>query len=302
MDQINVLVSLHKGYGVGDAVQMSAVLRHLRKYRPHWQIDYRAEPGRQTPGNGIARTTLCYGDALPRELYDCEAELVLYDSFYNYHDRPNTRVTSCLHERFGLPWDVECGRYQVNVSDDVKRETDNFLQYGRRYDHFVAVHYQGDSDKENKDLTHAQADVICNHILNRGRIPLLLDWRGQSPIGDRRDVRTVARAPTTWGRDAAYNCAVISQCEAFVGIDSGPSKCASATDTPSLVTWTGHHVAPYHDPAPNTTHLVPIGYHGLKPVCNDADVVEWFEKNHHVRQYERDPVYKIKEWLTEVLR
>ena len=98
------------------------------------------------------------------------------------------------------------------------------------------------------------------------------------------------------------NCAVIRQCAAFVGIDSGPSKCASSTDTPALVIWTGHHPAPFHDPAENTTHLVPRGYHGLEPVCNDAGVVAWFEAHHLVRQYDRDPVVEVGAWLREVLR
>lgn len=307
MDPINVLISLHRGYGLGDAVQMSAVLRHLRKFRPNWIIDYRAEPGRQTPGNGIVNTTFCYGEPFPRDYYHCEAELVLYDNFYNYNDRPNTRVTSCLHERFGLHWDAECARYQVNVPELCNLDVAGFFvstigYYSKK--RAVAVHYQGDSDKVNKDLTHEQANEICNHILNFGRVPLLLDWRDAMPVGKRADVKTTGRLPKSleWGRDAAYNCAVISQCEAFVGIDSGPGKCASTTDTPALVTWTGHHPAPFHDPAQNTTHLVPVGYHGLKPVCNDAGVMNWFEANYNVRQYERDPVGKIKEWLTEVLR
>ncbi len=97
------------------------------------------------------------------------------------------------------------------------------------------------------------------------------------------------------------NCAIITQCQAFIGIDSGPGKCAGATDTPSLVVWTGHHPAPFYDPCPNVTHLVPMGYHGLEPVCHDEKVIQWFEENYMVRKYRDDPVERIKEWLGEVL-
>src|SRR4051812_34516273 len=113
---INVLVSLHRGYGLGDAVQMSAVLRHVRKYRTHWIVDFQAEPGRSCVGNGIAHNTFDYGDPYPSSNYDCEVQILLYDTWANWQDRPNTRVSSCLRERFGLEWDEECGRYQINVS------------------------------------------------------------------------------------------------------------------------------------------------------------------------------------------
>ncbi len=304
--KMNVLISLHCGYGLGDAVQMSAVLQHARKYRPHWVIDFQAEKGRECVGNGIAHNTFVYGDPYPSPNYDAEVQILLYDTWANWHDRPNTRVSSCLHERFDIPWDAECGRYQINISRDA--------EFGAAYavrktwtggaGRAVAFHYRGDSSPDRKNLTHSQASNICDAIYKRGRVPLLLDWRNESPIAIEPGVGTTGREhySKSWGRDAEMNCAVIQQCEAFVGIDSGPSKCASATDTPALVVWTGHHPAPFHDPAPNTTHLVPTGYHGLEPVCNDRGVIEWFEANHNVRQYENDPVREIEKWLAEVLR
>ncbi len=306
---INVLVSLFKGYGLGDAVQMSAVLRHARKYRPHWVMDFQAEPGRESVGRGIAHSVFCYGQE-DRKLshYDAEVQILLYDTWANWHDRPNTRVSSCLHERFGLPWDAECGRYQINV----RPEKIDLVRYrwttlipglcdqGRKV---IAVHYKGDSSPGKKDLSDAQADKICQHILAMGRVPLLLDWRDVSPLAHVGGICTTGGTyfSREWGGDAEMNCAVIRQCEAFVGIDSGPAKCASSTDVPSLVVWTGHHPAPFHDPAPNTTHLVPVGYHGLEPVCNNLGVIAWFVKNHEVWEYNGDPVYVVKEWLTHML-
>ena len=306
-EAINILISLHKGYGLGDAVQMSAVLRHVARYRPTWTIDYQAEEGRHCVGRGIVANTLAYGEPYPHSHYDAEVQICLYDTWASWGDRPNTRVSSALHECFGLPWDPECGRYQVIVRPEVAARAIRFLGAmwgGRVIDKFVAVHYKGDSSPHKKDLSDSQADSICDHIIALGRTPLLLDWRSVSPVGRRFNVLTTGgyEFSRAWGADAERNCAVIAQCQAFVGIDSGPSKCAGATDTPVLVTWTGHHPAPFHDPAPNTTHLVPVGYHGLEPVQNDVGVVRWFEANYNVRQYESDPVVEIKKWLTEVLR
>lgn len=302
---MKVLVSLHKGYGLGDCVQASAILRHLVKYRPDWTIDYQAEEGRYQVGRGIVANTFAYGEKYPSLRYDAEVQIKLYDTWANWDDRPNTRVSSCLHEQFGMGWDESCGRYQVRVSDRAMEVVRPFINpiHGNRRDRggAVAVHYQGDSSPGRKNLTHRQADVICKEIEKLGKTPLLLDWRGKSPLSS--EIRSVGCTPYSraWGTDAEINCAVISQCDAFVGIDSGPAKCASATDTPALVVWTGHHPAPFHDPSPNTTHLVPTGYHGLEPVVNNKGVISWFESHYNVRQYDSDPVREISKWLKETL-
>lgn len=312
MTPINVLISLHRGYGMGDAVQMSAVLRHVAKYRPSWVADLQAEEGRHCVGRGIVNgTTFEFGkNPNPDKVYDAEVEILLFDTWANWHDRPNTRVSSCLHERFGLPWDRECSRYQINVRPEVTAEVrqcwSSFVSHLRyRSKRAVAVHYRGDSSPNQKNLSHEQADIICAKIDELGHVPLVIDWRDTCPATFKHSYCTTGATAVSsrWGRDAEYNCAVIRECAAFVGIDSGPSKCASSTDVPSLVVWTGHHPAPFHDPAYNTTHLVPRDYHGLYPVCSDQGVIDWFEANYSVRQYDdRDPVSEVCKWLEEVLK
>lgn len=290
---VNVLVSLHRGYGLGDTVQVSAVLRHVVKYRPHWTIDFQAEPCRHNVGRGIVNNTFAFGDLYTSPHYDAEVEILLFDTFANWHDRPNTHVSSCLHDRFGMKWDHECGRYQVNVSCKSVDAASALL----RHSNCVAVHYEGVTCPEKKNLTHEQANEICLAIKRLGREPVILDWYDKSPLPFRR-----ITTPQRWGTDPEMVCAVISQCEAFVGIDSGPSKCASATETPTLVVWTGHHPALYHDPSPNTTHLVPIGYHKLSPVRGSPNVVDFFERNYNIREYDNNPTKAIKLWLMEMLK
>lgn len=299
MDKINVLVSLTRGYGLGDAVQMSAVLRHVKKYRPNWIVDFQAEPGRETVGFGIAHNIFVYGEKYPSPYYDAEVQIVLYDTFANWHDRPNTRVTSCLHEKFGIDWDKDYCEYQINIPDSVLKYAKSMLTQVHRP---VAIHYRGDSAPENKDLQLEQAESVCKYIISLGCTPLVLDWR-KDPLTDRLPVASLRKLgfDPGMGREARINCAIISACEAFVGIDSGPSKCASATKTPSLVVWTRHHPAPFHDPASNTTHLVPIGYHGLKPVFSDPGVIEFFEANYSVQQYDDCLVDGVCAWLQRVL-
>ena len=172
----------------------------------------------------------------------------------------------------------------------------------------VGIHYQGDTAKDKKDLSHAQAFEVCRTVVDAGRVPLLFDWRNQSPLplSNWRRVPPICTtrqfASRGWGGDAEMNTALIEQCEAFVGIDSGPGKCASATDTPTLIVWTGHHPALYHDPAPNTTHLVPVGFHDMHPVCSNPGVVAWFDRSYQGRHYAGDPVVEVCKWLKEVLK
>lgn len=291
--RLQMLISLHKGYGLGDAVQMSAVLRHVVGARPNWLIDYQAEEGKHQVGRGIVTNTFAYGKPYPSEYYDGEVQLILYDTWKGYQDRPNTRVASCLEERLDLPWVPEYGRYQINVSDRIRRQVKLLLGDAG----YVAVHYEGVSARHNKNLTEEQAYEVCCHIDRLGYIPLILDWQYKSTLREFH----MLRAPSSWGGNAEAVCAVIQQCRAFVGIDSGPGKCASATDVPTLIVWTGHHPAQYHDPAPNTVHLVPRGYHSMRPICNNPGVIEWFNAHYTTRTYRADPIESIKAWLSKEL-
>ena len=269
---MNVLVSLYPGYGLGDSVMMSAVLRHISKYRPEWTVDYQAEEGRHQVGRGIVARTFARGTPYPTPHYDAEVSLTLYDRWYGWTDRPNTIVSSCLHECLGMAWDAECGRYQVDV-EGVVLDRDLDCQV-------VAVHTDGRTARERKDLTPKQTKDVLEAVRWYGRTPLVLNG---------------------YSGDAQLNTAVIARCAAFVGIDSGPAKCASATNTPSLVVWTGHHPAAFHDPAPNTTHLIPLDHRERFPRMGEPGVLDWFRAHYDYRCYDGDPVPEVKKWLEEVL-
>lgn len=276
MSKKRVLVSLYKGYGLGDSVQMSCVLQHIRKYRPDWIVDYQAEEGKHQIGRGLVENHFAYGELYPSEHYDAEVQLILYNRWYGWSDRPNTRVSSCLHERLDLNWDRECSRYIINVSTSVKNWAIQTVP-----NNSIGFHYLGDSAYANKNLSFEQADLVRETIRELGYFPYIMG-------------RHIPK-----GYDAEVNTAIISECKAFIGIDSGPGKCASATDTPSLIVWIAHHPAEFHDPAPNTTHLVPENYHSLHPVCNDSKVIKFFEENYNIIKYKEDPVEEIGNWLKE---
>lgn len=304
---MNLLISLHRGYGLGDAVQMSAVLRHVRKARPNAHISFKAETGRECVGRGIVNRVLTYEDS-DDQSYDGEVQICLYDRFVPGIEAPSTNVTNALRDSFGLCWDEECGQYQIEVRDSVRRDARMlFAALPGNGPGFVALHYQGDTARNLKDLSDVDAVGICNAITEFSCDPLIIDWRCQRTYTHIGLSLSDREGQESWGRSAERNCAVIERCVAFVGIDSGPAKCASATDTPSLVIWTGHHPAQFHDPAPNTTHLIPMSYEQYPDVqeriVENPHVMRWFDSHYNVRRYYAgEMVREIRKWLQETLR
>ncbi len=316
MNPVHVLVKLSSGYGLGDAVQMTAVMRHLSAARPHWIIDYQADKGREVAMIGLVRNVFAYGEPMPSASYDRIVDLHLYDAYAAWTDRPNTRVTQCLHERFGLEWKREFADYKIKVQAYEYHQAEDwlftlrpakatdFLANTKQFK-IVAIHYQGDSSQSQKNLTHEQAQEICQAVLALGRVPLLLDWRNASPLTDQKTIHTTGRLATSleWGRDAQMNAAIISQCEAFIGIDSGPGKCASATSTPTLICWTWHHPALFHDPCPNTAHLIPADHRQNPLLQGNREVADWFEANYAWRTYcQGSLIQEVNHWLEMVLK
>lgn len=314
---IHVLIRIKPGYGLGDNVQFTSVIRHLRKYRPNWIIDFVSD--KPHAATGLVRNAVGYNDPLPSTNYDREIDVHLLDTFMAFPNKPNTRVTSCLHERFGMEWDAECGQYEINIAEKTMLAASNFLgmMTAKKFSvmnrmmvkggfPIVGIQYEGDSSQDKKNLTKHQAAEICDCVLSHDRIPLLLDWRNKSELPDGKYIHTTGRLSVSdeWGRDAQMNAAIISQCEAFVGIDSGPGKCASATETPTLICWTGHHPALFHDPAPNTTHLVPANHREMDLLRGNAAVADWFEANYFWWTYRdnMDLVRSVKAWIGEVLQ
>ena len=307
-----ILFHLRGGYGLGDAVQWTIILKHLRKYRPDWRISVQIGRGLHSAFHGLCHKAV-YEDQNPAD-FDQVVDLDLEDSYVHFADRPSSKTVFNLRLQFGLDYDPECGGYEIRVHLPVMAHAERWLRSvakpeimyhnGEPRDtglfRAVFLHYRGGSSKQRKDIEHWQAEVIVNAIRQSGRTPILLDW-SDSPLD-------AVRVPDkVWGGfgngDAEIMAAMIRQGEAFVGIDSGPGKVASATDTPSLIVWTKHHPARYHDPAENTEHLIPSDWRGMQPIEWDIEREKFFEANYHYRTYqgEHGMVGEVVEWLRETL-
>jgi ADP-heptose:LPS heptosyltransferase len=307
-------ILIHFPHGLGDVVQFGVILKHLRKHRPDWEVDVRCGRGKHTALLGMCHRVYHDQEPEPTEGYDTIIHIGFYENYNRYIDRPNSKVTNCLAEVFGLDYDIRLGRYQIQVPQEAMVKTAKYMvACGCRFNdsgkyNAVIVHYEGNTSSHKKNLGHWQAQAICEVILRAGRIPIVLDWDSRSSVPDNKRIfNPGCSTDDLWGSfgsgDAATIAAMMHQAEAIVGIDSGPGKVASSTQTPTLICWRGLHPIQFHDPADNTIHLVPEHHERLPPCCDKSEIVDYFKQFYQYRTYEGEHglVAGVTHWLCEIL-
>ena len=254
---MNVLIKFR--HGLGDAVQLTAVLQMLRHYRPEWSIDVAALPGKHSLYRGLCRRSLELVDVV-KEDYDHIYNLDWWESHRTYHECPSTKVSLCLDEVFGLP--PEPLTYSVNTG---QAAADRVSSYVNGLGPIGLLHYQGNTSSEHKDLDEPTARWALEAMRRRGLTPVLLDWDRRSPLC--ATYENPGRGNALWGRpDTGDGETLVALCQAatvVVAIDSGPLHCAMATDTPTIGVWTHHHPIHFADVSPATLHLVPHDHASL---------------------------------------
>jgi FkbM family methyltransferase len=163
----------------------------------------------------------------------------------------------------------------------------------------VVIHYQGNSARRRKNLDEQAVRRLIDHIVRLGFTAVVLDFESPprsalltSPSPDWPPGRVVCPKidHPLWGGtgtgDGATIAALIAQAMLFMGIDSGPGHIAAATDTPSVIVWTGHHPVHYCAPSANTLHLVPDEHREL--LRGRAEDGERFFETHYRHRTYRD--------------
>ncbi len=284
-----IAVLLKFSHGLGDVVQASVILKHLRKYRKDWKVDIVVGRGKHTALIGLCHRVWHDQESRDGIKFDTEIDLGWWENYNRYRDRPNSKVTNCLHEVFGLEYDESLGRYECATTKDARRRAKVFLRRTGAHDigngsgkyNIVLIHYEGNTSQQKKNLGHWQVKSLCELAIRCGRVPVILDWDRRSTLVDQKTIfNPVCGDGDIWGSfgsgDAATIGAMVQLAEAFIGIDSGPGKIASALirdesgeqrpETPVLICWRGHHPIQFHDPAPNTVHLIPEKHATMPPM------------------------------------
>lgn len=275
------MLLLGSGIGLGDAVQMGILLRHLRKYRSHWTVDCHCQEDHVPLFAPHCNLAFSGKEA---DKYDATIRLDWGDVFGLYGDRPSTKVAFALRSVFGIEeYDASLGRYDVPPVDKKDRHGLPFAVPP------VTFHFAGVSYKSGKDLDWQDAVQIYEHAkaINQGAVTAI---------------------DTNWQLGVYGLAGLITKSKAFVGIDSGPGKIASATDTPALICWTGHHPLRYHDPAPNTTHLIHEDWYLMPPFDHPdqelvAAAIAYFRANYTFTTYQPGRLGdKACEWLSNHIK
>ena len=278
-------------HGLGDVIQFTSVLRHISKYRPGWIVDVISDIGKCSAIHGLCNRVMTRGHESVGFHYNRIISLSWDENYCRYLDRPNTKITKCLAEVFKIDYDWSLGGYKILPSATNRdRAIEYFNRIGVREVSgrfpVVLVHYQGNTSPWKKNLSDQQAKLICDFLLLRGLTPVILDWDNRSPLIDQKTVFSPSVRDRLWG-EIGTGCAstiaeLVRLSVAYVGIDSGPGKAASATDTPTWICWTGHHPFQFHDPSYNTKHILsnePI------PPSEVPQIKNLFEKNYQHSYY-----------------
>ena len=251
-------------HGLGDCVQLTAVLRHLRKHRPDWEIDVRVGPGRASLFDGLCRKAF-EGATQPSGPYD----RIIHLAFPESHTE--TKTTRCLREVFDIVPSVELLAYEVKPGPEVLTvAADYYRSLGLEPDAagkfpVVFAHYKGNSSAARKNLPDSALVPLADrcHALGMRLVVLDLDARTDPVLADRPAV-TLIRDWTFC--DAAKIAALTELSTCWLGIDSGPGHVGGATSTPGVVVWTRHHPVRFYDwSMPHVLHLIPADLDRLSP-------------------------------------
>jgi len=297
-------------HGLGDAVQLTAVLRHLDVFRPEWVVDVAALKGKDSAFHGICNKTWLLEDSgWDESSYESVFDLEWSESCTVFPSYPGSKAEVCLMSVFGIEPRMELLRYRVPIPSEALTAVDEYyercgvelLPNGRRK--CVLLHYEGNTATREKNLSHATARALCDWIESLGQTPIILDWDFRSPIPDGRHVFCPDRDDALWGGygtgDAARIAALIHRASLFVGIDSGPQKVAVTTETPSIAVWVDHHPVNYSVPSDNFVHLV---RRGVETRGNPEMGSEFFHANYRYGYYSNsDLTARLRGWIVRML-
>jgi FkbM family methyltransferase len=299
-------------HGLGDAMQLTTVLQHLRHYHPDWEIDVAALVGKHSAFHDLCRRVFVLDrEEIPQAGYDRVLDLDWPECPACYADSPSTKVERCLREVFHLQPLPELCTYTIWPCERSLEVASRYLEdvcgvapdERGRYP-VVLLHYEGNTSARDKNLPVELAREICREVLDAGAVPVILDWDNRTPLADGKRIHQAHVALELWGGtgtgDAEALAALTELSTLMVGVDSGPLHVAGATSTPTIGVWTGHHPLHYFGHADNITHLVPEDHARLLRGDRAAGLA-WF-RDHYRHQTYRDLARELPALVRDRLR
>ncbi|MBI3861707.1 MAG: FkbM family methyltransferase [Planctomycetia bacterium] len=298
---MNVLITFR--HGLGDASQLSIILKHLQKYRPNWRVDVAALVGKHSVFHGMCRKVyILEKESPPCCEYQQRFNVEWHECQTAYADSPSTKAERCLREEFGIAPDPELCTYTQQVRDETRALARAYLekicagksdlQNPKSESRFpvVLIHYEGNTSTEYKNIPSPVIARLCEDIIEDGYVPVILDWDYRNAIADGVRIHCPDQRHELWHGtgtgDAESIAALIELSSLLVGVDSGPLHIAGATSTPTLAVWTRHHPIHYFSLSENVLHLVPHDHAEL--IRGDRATGETYFARHYRSQTYRD--------------
>jgi 2-polyprenyl-3-methyl-5-hydroxy-6-metoxy-1,4-benzoquinol methylase len=282
-------------HGLGDAVQLTVVLKHLRHYHPAWNVDVAALCGKHSAFGGLCRKVYVLDqDRINGTPYERVLDLDWHECRTAYQGHPSTKACRCLQEVFGLKPVPSLCTYTIRCGKRARQLTHEYLEQvcgtpADSEERFPAaiIHYQGNTSRDRKDLPEDVVEATCQVILEAGAVPVILDWDHRSPLVDGVQVHNPGPDHPLWNSsgtgDAEVLAALIQASRLMIGVDSGPLHVAGSTTTPTVAVWTQHHPAHFFDLADHVLHLVPENHARFleRPAAG-----EYFQEHYRHRVYQ----------------
>ena len=200
------------------------------------------------------------------------------ENYNSYGDCPNTKVTNCLREVFRIQPDPALLKYKLHLGQEALDCTAGYLERigCRRLDERALQCGRPPLPGQHQHAQEEPQPTSRRPCCARRSSPPASSRSSSTGTGAARCLTASVsfvpgvHAGDIWGGfgsgDAERMTALIAQASLFAGIDSGPQKCAGATDTPAIGLWTGHHPIQFMDLCPNFLHLVPDNHEEIPPM------------------------------------
>jgi ADP-heptose:LPS heptosyltransferase len=252
-----MMYRIKQEHGLGDAVALTAILRHLRAREPDCRLELIVKPGRETLYDDGVDEVSSLDDLRrpPTHILDWPMANA------SHRHCPSTWVERCLIEQLGIMPVAELCRYQVSVRNSYRAAIRAWLEAsmpgtanrGQR----ALCNFRGASFKERKDLSDYEAAAVALALEDAGYQVLIWDAVDRTELPEQGIGR---RAPEDLvAGNAGMLAALIAETDLFVGVDSGPLHLASAIGAKAIGLWPRQsplHCICHDD---TTTHLIRKG-------------------------------------------
>ena len=273
---------------MGDVVQLTIIVKHIKTYMPEAYVAVVALPGRANVFAGLADQYWEFRHPFywTFEKWDFTFDLAWSRPCCNYLTAPPTKVTECYYIELcpplEIPLDPALYRYEIQPQPEAEAKAEAFVE---KIKPFAFCHFHSEVSGEDKHLTAKEGGAVCDMLIDRGLVPLILVKGRQDRRADCLYLDTSTGLYDRWG-DAQVLRSVIDRAAVAITIDSGPGHIAAATDTPTIVVWK-KTVCPYcFDPAPNVLHLTPEGWPSLMFPEFREEALEAFASDYNVLTYD----------------